>query len=267
MNKYCMGVVVYNPTISELKNIELYADSGLFGLIMIYDNSPKKIDYKFKHVICQYHFQNENSGLAKPYNKMLNDAESAGYNYLCIMDQDSSFKEQELHKLINAIEDYSSSSDIAAFCPVVLKTDFDIYDRKTKWQQVEWSINSGSFLNISCLKKYDIKYDEEIFLDGLDYDFGWMVEEKKCKIMQYCDSVLVLSFGYKTKENQTFTYHSAYRYYLIAHNRKYIFKKHFGTFKGLIYAQLKNIFLSFRILMHEENKFNKIVACYKGIIK
>ena len=40
MNKYCMGVVVYNPTISELKNIELYADSGLFGLIMIYDNSP-----------------------------------------------------------------------------------------------------------------------------------------------------------------------------------------------------------------------------------
>ena len=73
MNKYCMGVVVYNPTIAELKNIELYANTGLFGLIMIYDNSPKKIDYKFNHVICQYHFQNENSGLAKPYNKMLND--------------------------------------------------------------------------------------------------------------------------------------------------------------------------------------------------
>lgn len=267
MKKYCVGVVIYNPTITELSNIEAYAESGLFGLIMVFDNSPKRINYKFKHKICQYWFQNENSGLAKPYNIMLREAATAGYDYLCIMDQDSSFKISEIKKLIDAIENYTNPETVGAFCPVILKNQREEYRRVTEWKKIDWSINSGSILNIMCLIKHSIIYDEKIFLDGLDYDFGWTVNRAGCSIMQYKDSVLIQAFGYKTLENQSFMYHNAYRYYLIAHNRKYIFKKHFGLFWGLIYAQLKNLNLSFRILFNEEKKLRKIVSCYKGMFK
>ncbi len=267
MKKYCMGVVVYNPTLTELNNIENYAASDLFGLIMIFDNSIERINYRFKHKICQYRFQNENSGLAKPYNIMLQEAETAGYDYLCIMDQDSSFKIAEIKKLIDAIDCYEKPENVGAFCPVILKSGTECYQRVPTWNRKGWSINSGSILNIRCLKKHSIVYDEKIFLDGLDYDFGWTVSRNGCSIMQYQNSVLIQTFGYKTRECQSFMYHSAYRYYLIAHNRKYIFRKHFGLFWGLIYAQLKNLILSFRILFNEEEKLKKMISCYKGMLK
>lgn len=265
--KFCIGIVVYKPTMGELNNIEVYAGSNLFGLVMIFDNSPERTNYQFKHESCQYHFQNENTGLAKPYNRMLQEAEAGGYDYLCIMDQDSSFKVEEIYKLIKAIENYGDAENVAAFCPIILKKGFQDYSRTSTWRQVVWTINSGSFLNVHCLRQHSIVYDEDVFLDGLDYDFGWTVHRKGCFIMQYCDSLLVQSFGYQTNENRTFTCHNAYRYYLIAHNRRHIFKKHFGIVRGLIYAQIKNMILSFRILLNEEDKCKKISACYKGMFR
>lgn len=262
-----MGVVLYNPSLEELRNIEAYAGSQLFDKIYIYDNSPIRINYSFKCPICHYKFQNENSGLAKPYNEMLLIAEREGYDYLCIMDQDSSFKVEEIKKLQDAIILYGDSTTVAAFCPTILKKGFEEYMHQTVWKKVEWSINSGTFLNLKCLRINNLKYDENIFLDGLDYDFCWSARNKGCSIMQYSDSILVQSFGYQYEEKQSFTYHSAFRYYLIAHNRKYIFKKHFGKILGLCYAQLKNIVLCFKILFNEEDKLNKFLSCCKGIIR
>ena len=262
-----MGVVLYNPSLEELIKIEDYAYSQLFDQIYIYDNSPERIDYSFNSPICQYKFQNENRGLAKPYNEMILIAEDEGYDYLCIMDQDSSFIIDEIRKLQDAINLYSDTSTIAAFCPTILKKGFEDFAHQSVWKEVAWSINSGTFLNIKCLSIDKLKYDEKIFLDGLDYDFCMTARNKGCSIMQYSGSILVQSFGYQIKEKQSFTYHSAFRYYLIAHNRKYIYKKHFGKILGLCYAQVKNIVLSFRILFNEEDKLNKFLSCCKGIIR
>lgn len=266
-HKFCMGVVVYNPTITELENIEAYAGSGLFDLIMIYDNSPEKIGYSFKHPICRCKFQNENSGLAKPYNEMIVTAEQNGFDYLCIMDQDSSYNQDEIRRMQNAINIYADPSNVAAFCPVVLKKGFEDYERKKEWIEAEWCINSGTFLNISFLNSRHIKYDEAVFLDGLDYDFCWTVREQKGSIMQYRDSLMIQTFGYTTNDKQSVSHYSALRYYLITHNRKYIFKKHFGVMRGLLHAQIKNIILSLKVLFYEDNKLEKFIACYKGIIR
>ena len=262
-----MGVVLYNPSFEDLLKIDEYAYSKLFDQIYIYDNSPKRISYSFKNPICYYKFQNENSGLAKPYNEMILRAEQNQIDYLCIMDQDSSFKADEISKLQDAINVYGDSSSVAAFCPTILKKGFEEHLRQPVWQAVDWEINSGTFLNIKCLQQYRLNYDENIFLDGLDYDFCWTVRRKGCSIMQYSDSILAQSFGYQLKEKQTFTYHNAFRYYLIAHNRKYIFKKHFGKICGLCYAQLKNVGLLIKILMREEDKLNKFKSCLKGILR
>lgn len=258
---------MYNPTITELENIEAYAGSGLFDLIMIYDNSPEKIGYSFNHPICRYKFQNENSGLAKPYNEMIVTAEKKGCDYLCIMDQDSSYKADEIRRMQRAIDSYPDPSNVAAFCPIVLKSEVDDYERQDEWVEAEWCINSGTFLNIGFLGSHQIKYDEAVFLDGLDYDFCWTVREKKGAIMQYRDSLLIQTFGYQTNKKPSVTHYSARRYYLITHNRKYIFKKHFGVMRGLLYAQIKNIILSLKVLFYEENKLEKFIACYKGIIR
>ena len=120
-----MGVVLYNPSFEELEKIVEYAYSQLFEQIFIYDNSPERIDYSFNSPICQYKFQNENSGLAKPYNEMILIAKREGFDYLCIMDQDSSFKVDEIRKLQDAINLYGDTSSIAAFCPIILKKGFE----------------------------------------------------------------------------------------------------------------------------------------------
>lgn len=263
--KFCLGVVIYNPSKEDIDNILKYYDYGIFEKISIYDNSKDRLDIHFiNNSVFEYIHSGSNQGLSKPYNEIIKTSLLLGFDYLCLMDQDSIFRKEDINRIVFEIES-DLDKDVAIYCPRVV-TSRNSKLVSTKCDFVKWAINSGSFLNLQYFGDGKLQYDSNIFLDGVDVDMGLNIINAGYKIKRVNEAILEQQFGYKLSSDSTFTCHNAYRYFLIAHNRKYIFKKHYGLLCGSIFALAKNVYLCIRILIHEERKMKKISSCIKGII-
>lgn len=264
--KYSLGVVFYKPEEEQISNALKYANYPWFRAIYVFDNSPQEISNMDFPEKVSYHFMGGNSGLSVPYNKMIVEAIAAKDDFLCLMDQDSCFEENEMRKIVDYIESYDNKKldNVALVCPFI-ETEYRRNNTTKDEEYINWAINSGSFLNLEVIDKNKIHYDEKVFLDGVDYDFGWSIKKQGKKILRFNKATLFQSFGY-FRGGSTFAKHDAQRYYNIAHNRKYIFKKHYGM-KGIVVAYLINFRLFFRILLHEDSKTKKALACIKGTLR
>ena len=263
-----MGLVFYNPTEEQCQKVEGYVQSGIFSKIIICDNSENALNRKFPECV-KYHYMGYNSGLSIPYNKFIEVTADDNADVLCIMDQDSDFRIDEIKKIVNYIEENTDAlNDVALVCPRTINSQHidKIDSLSVEKEYVGWTINSGSFLILENIKKKNLSYDENVFLDGVDYDFCYNIKSKNLHILRYNGALLIQPFGYSKKEKGGFDHHSASRYYNIAHNRKYIFRKYHGI-KGFIFAILVNTRLAFRILFHEDNRVEKVIACLKGTFK
>lgn len=264
--RYDMAVVLYHPEEEELCKIKDYAENHVFENIYIYDNSPYPLPDSSIISGCSYNFMGENSGLSKPYNLAIKEALQNGANFLLLLDQDSVFPIFEIDKIKQFLCSHRGElEEVAVVCPMIV-TDYN-RDKveKAGVSEIKWTINSGSFLKLDTIEANRLRYDENVFLDGVDYDFCYGIIKSGCKILRVNDSQLFQTFGYKSDDLSSFTKHSARRYYNIAHNRKYIFWKYWG-WKGLVIGQAINLRLIFRILLNEDEKVKKALACMEGII-
>lgn len=263
--KYSLGVVFYKPKEEQISNVLKYTKYPWFRAIFVFDNSPQEISNMDFPEKVSYHFMGGNCGLSVPYNKMIVEAIAAKDDFLCLMDQDSCFEENEMRKIVDYIESYDNKKldNVALVCPFI-ETEYRRNNTTKDEEYINWAINSGSFLNLEVIDKNKIHYDENIFLDGVDYEFCWNIRKKKKKILRLNTSSMFQSFGYLSG-NRHFSHHDAPRYYNIAHNRKYIFQKYYGIV-GYFFAILINMRLACRIILHEDNKKQKVWACVKGTI-
>ena len=261
-----LGIVFYKPTEKQLNNLKRYAEIGIFNDIFVCDNTPTQIHYDNSLPCVHYFYMGYNSGLSKPYNLMIEKAILNNSDYLCIMDQDTPFKEEDVLRVVQFIQEHQDSlEDVAIVCPNVVKNT-NVPINREGLSYVKWAINSTSFLNIKNINRNHLRYDEKIFLDGVDYEFCLNIMKHGQKILRINDIVVIQEFGYVANGDATFTHHNADRYFNIAHNRKYIFYKHYG-FYGWAFALLQNIRLVCRVAIHEDEKSNKIKACIRGILK
>ena len=266
VNKFGLGVVLYNPSADELMRLNTYTQSGFFNDILVYDNSASTHQGQVPASV-KYTFYNHNNGLSIPYNQMIEYCTQQQYDYLCILDQDSNYPLEEMKKLIDFINTHSQDLvNTAIIAPRYYKPLEKQRSRQQKVSTVKWTINSGSFLNIKLLQRKGLSYDEKVFLDALDLDFGWSVREKGCLVQIYEDSVFVQQLGQPVK-GSTFRGHSPARYYNIVHNKKHIHRKHFGYLLGSIIAIIKTGSTISKVLLYEDNKWPKLKACLKGLIK
>ena len=260
-----MGVVLYKPSYEQLNNLKRYSDISVFERIYVYDNSANEINIGILPSTARYVFLNGNHGLSRPYNLMIENAEKEGFDFLCIMDQDTIFEEKEIHRIKDYLRTHRNDLDnVTIVCPNIATCKEDI-KRKDSQTFVKWTINSASFLNLKNLKRNSFSYDENVFLDGVDYEFCMNIRKHNQKILRIDDAYIVQRFGCLTN-GSSFAHHEATRYYYMARSRQYMYKKHYGVF-GSTFALLLNIRLVGRILLHEDNKLAKVKACIKGIFK
>lgn len=265
--KFSICIVLYNPTEKDLLQIRRYSEMNIFEKIFIFDNSVTMLqDLHLPHT--EYIFLNGNYGLSIPYNILI-EKEIGKRDFLSIMDQDSMFDFDNISILIKYIENNANDlSNVAIIGPEILKScnnNKNQFNQLPCCHEVAWTINSGSFLNLKVFADYGLRYDEKIFLDGVDYEMGLQCKKHNLKILVLSESKLIQNFGYSSKKNARFQKHAPFRYYLISKNRKYIYIKYYG-FIGLVFAQLKNINLLFKIIRHEDSKIEKIKSCIKGIL-
>lgn len=246
-------VVIYNPTELDLQNVLQMSHS--FIHVWVYDNSTKNNLYKyyFEDSHFTYISSGINKGLAIPYNLAIEAATESGIKWLMLLDQDSFINREG----IDNINEYVSSCNDETIAIVAPQIKYDKYfNCIAEDKEVKWVINSGATLNLSLLNKYNIRFDENYFLDRLDADFDNQINNRKLKIIQLKNSILEQRLG----EESGFKHpnHSAVRHYYIFRNRFYYNDKYYKGIHKIFLNLSQTIRHIILILLFEDNKKQKL---------
>ncbi len=189
-------VVTYNVRCSESKTCQSLATQTSQDFdVIIYDNSVQ--DYGNRNFCDEQGWQflggTGNKGLSAAYNaaiKNLQDREASGW--ICLLDDDTTLPEDFIQRMSNYIEN-NPSSDI--LLPILLQNGKIISPcrirRKNRYFRSPeeclaadpgelQAFNSCMTIKLSTFDDY--RYDERIFLDGVDHAFLRDMK-KKGKIM------------------------------------------------------------------------------------
>ncbi|MCK8604571.1 glycosyltransferase family 2 protein [Leuconostoc citreum] len=244
-------IISYNPKISLLKeNIDAIIQQ--VDQILVVDNGSNNItDVKklvIHHKIDLLALQS-NMGIATALNEGFSYFQSANYDWVLTLDQDSVAPKKLIDKLVNIDEFDKDTVGIVAA---------DFIDRSqgeeesTRSGVVGYSkrvITSGSLTNIKIWQIIG-GYDEHLFIDYVDHDFNQRIIDMGFKIFQVNDVFLIHSLGdgmlpqknilakIFEKQSKGHTEHSAFRQYYIFRNG-IIFNKRYS--KHVIYDNLKLI--------------------------
>lgn len=255
-------ITLYNPAIDSLNKIESY--SKIFKQVFIFDNTEKQHIFEVQEKLTSlnknkniiYINEGKNQGLAIAFNKIINLCKT---DYLCTMDQDSYFSENDIKVIIYALNNKPSNACIIAPKVIYDNSNFKKNDRFVKKNYV---ITSGSFLDLHLFKKNNITFDENYFIDRLDVDICKQIESIHYSSYEYEGAVLYQQLG--ENNGHKHSSHNVLRHYYIFRNRFYFNNKYYSYQKKVclnIFQTLKHIVL---IILFEDDKLNKIKIFFKA---
>ncbi len=272
MEKVIAGIVTFNPDIDRLKkNIE--AIKGQVSYIVISDNASLNIE-EIKELVKIYSVtiieNEENKGIAHGLNECMKFAQDNEYDWVITLDQDSICPLNILEKANHLMK----RKDIAMVVPLLKESNsgeicyLGERDNGQDWQEVKKCITSASITNIAAWRNVD-GFDEELFIDYVDYDFAMKVILKNYKIIRMNNIFLDHQIGKSEikkilNKKVRVAHHSAFRKYYIARNIIIYIKRYWRKINFIqeIMRLLKVLLL---ITFFEENKCEKMKAYFKGI--
>ena len=189
---YLILVVVYNIDVKESESINSLIGSNDYitnSCVLVWDNSldvqqPTSIEWLFdriKHV--EYIHKPENIPLSRVYNEVINKNCLENYDYLILLDQDSTFTVDFFCQLNKSINEFKN---VPLFLPIVISSNqivspADIFMFKGKYwkskrlglveSKYKAAINSGMVISFDYLKNRFAGYDERLKFYGTDTYF------------------------------------------------------------------------------------------------
>lgn len=233
--KIAATVILYHPCINAINNILSYADS--VDRVFVFDNTEGFDNHinqtSFNNNKIHYFHDGLNQGIAHRLNQATSLAIYEGYEWLLMMDQDSSFKKETFNLYVNNVLNYPEKENVALFGtnfsrkPQISLPTIDA-------QEVISMITSGNLLNLSL---YPIigPFDEALFIDAVDTEYCLRASKAGYKIVKLLNiflqhelgesvtraSIKTLFLIKKTKE-----IHSPLRCYYIYRNNLYLQTKY-----------------------------------------
>ena len=184
-NKYFLESITFKCLNSNLE-IKRSIDEGHICIYM-YDNSTSYYDNKRVLSIngIRYYSQNENIGLSKAYNYVIDRISLNSQDYIVILDDDTeitqsylnylywlSYEKTDFQRDLILLPIIKSNKDNSLFSP----SRFDDLFRSEKVDNIEdlkghkiTGINSGMIISSNVFAK--LKYNEKMFVDYIDHDF------------------------------------------------------------------------------------------------
>ena len=250
----CSIVVLYNPTRDEVKNINTYMD--MVDYVFVMDNSKenhykevvKIFDEKDNGIKLKFFHFPENKGLCYAFNRGMKEAYELGCEWALLMDSDSFLLNNIIEIYKNYLEKFSTKKE-AVLSPVHIfeRSKLLAYDG---FKECKWAMTSGCFYNINIFLRLN-GFQEELFVDGLDIDYGYkvcqngykIIEVGKAKLKHFPGNTRVLTIG--NREIFKYGWASSERYYMQARALIWIFLKYksmriLGTY---LYKWFKVLFL------------------------
>lgn len=261
---FLVGIVTFNPERELLKKC-IASVKRSNCRILIVDNASINQEWmdEFKDVYIIRNFQNE--GIARALNQIMEYAKDNGYSWVLSLDQDSECPEGMLEKY----EKYTAAPDIAMISSNRIDRSTgavyaDTASEKTEMNQV---ITSGTLLRTSVWEEVG-KYDEYMFIDGVDFEFCYRVKKAGYRIIRLNNIIMIHEIGEKRMRKIFFKevkcrVHSPIRMYYITRNAIYLAKKRKGD--SVLRAYLGCVKLLLKTLMYDEEKMKKANAILKGM--
>lgn len=262
--KICAGIVTHNPQIDLLKK-NIQSVFGQVDKIYIFDNGSNDISewapiMDNDRIILMKSRSNE--GIAYALNSLCKIADDDGYQWILTLDQDSISPKNLVKSLSSHL-----AEDVAIVAPNILYKNNEHYlDRSRKGVfEEDWVITSASLTNIKAWKAIG-RFDDQMFIDGVDREFCIRARLSNYKILKCFDVQLLHELGAlncKRIMGRTVyvTNHSPIRKYYMVRNSIYIDRKYHRKDAG------KYIFkMCVKTLIYENQKGKKLKAIISGIM-
>lgn len=260
--RFLAAIVTYNPDPDRLLE-NIAAIRNQVDAIAIFNNGPSKLDYLSNVTILD---EGSNMGIAFALNALCKYASLHEFDWILTLDQDSVAPPS----LINNYYKYLSDPTVALLCPSIQDRNYGRmtydYSSDKEVEIVDACITSGSLLRLSAWETID-GFWEELFIDMVDFDLCWSLEEAGYKILRVNNQTLLQEIGKAKKvrlfgkENVIYN-HNPKRCYFIIRNTIAVGRKH-NRIKQCWRWVIKRILL---INLFESNRWSKDKMMAKGII-
>lgn len=247
-------VVIYNRSCADSPTCLGLRALGIS--VVIYDNSTADFDNKnqCRELGWAYLGGTGNLGLSKAYNACIDHLKAVNHvGLVCLFDDDTQIDVN----YFEALQEAANSSNARIFVPIIRsqgrilspcmvspkqRVSFFADDAAVYAYQGEElsAINSGMALDIAIFSKY--RYNETIFLDGIDHYFVKDMKSRgeRIDIMRYCCQHDFSGDGRPTKDAALF------RFRIFAKDYAYILKDDKAAFVRLVGKRALHLCLQYR---------------------
>lgn len=250
-------IVIYNKSCIESTTFKFISNYSKKIKIIIFDNST--IDCGNKEY-CEvngisYYTMNQNIGLSRAYNFILNKIKLDKSNYLLILDDDTTLNDEYIKDVLESIN--QNAADV--LLPLVWSKNelispsylsFNCRVKRIKNLRVInkrkiTAINSGMVVRTDIYN--DIKYNENLFLDYVDHDFIKRVRENNYKI-KILNSSIYQAFSRNEKQSLSNVkirfniYKKDFKKYCINCNKKWFYYVNILKLRIVYLLKYKKIF-------------------------
>lgn len=264
-----IGIVTYQPDFGRLSdNLRAAIASTMADRVFIYDNHSDNCE-AIRHLAgldsrCLLIENDENRGIAYALNALCRKAVEEGCDWLLTLDQDSVIPKGLLEEYAR----YTDQSDLGIICPGIIDRNMGReYTRQTSGTEyISQCITAGNLVRLEAWQKSG-GYSEELFIDGVDFDFCMKMREAGYRILRTNDVCLLQEVGHGRKIPLPFHHqmsvlnHPPQRLYYIARNYLYIGRRYHQRWHWALEVA-KRMFI---VACFEENRIEKLLAMIRGI--
>lgn len=274
----CAGIVLYNPSIVKLKE-NIIAIFDQVKKIVLVDNGSKNIEEIVQLVSCINTSDkiiliknNENLGIGKALNQILDFADREGYEWFLSLDQDSICGPKLVERYISFITQMPDLKIGQITCIISDERLGEIDKEQFKdkdYLEIESCITSGCFNNLKAIKEVG-QFNEKLFIDGVDVEISLRLRKSRYSIfkLNYDGLNHTLGDGKIIKilaRELSLTQHSPWRSYYMRRNFVYIAREYYSGIEKILLI-VKQIVFSIGTIIFENRKIERIKYCLKGII-
>ena len=269
--EYAIGIVTYQPDLQRLRENIAAANIALgAGTNADVSDSAEGPGPSAKSLIIVDNGSSNISdiralaGIATALNQIFRKAKELGCHWVVTLDQDSVMQPDMLEEFCH----YIGQSDLAIICPRI--EDRSLGRQHTRHTSgtayVTHAITAGNLVRLSAWEAIG-GFTDELFIDGVDFDFCLKLIEGGWRILRTYNVCLVQEMGHGRRIALPFHHqmsvlnHSPRRLYYIARNYLWIGCHHHQRLHWTLEVAKRMLI----VLCFEHDRWEKLRAMFKGI--
>ena len=270
------AVVSYHPDADVIQNLTLLRQQ--VQRVVVIDNGSPDAALQLLRKACQtLGFElienGENLGIATALNQGVRSLRESGCAFALLLDQDSTVTDGYVETMLRCFHRSTDPKSLAILVPRYVDRRFGtVLEPPTgSTGALEAATTSGSLMPIEIFAIAGF-FADELFIDGVDYEYSLRVRRLGFRIAECADAVLLHSPGTPTyhrllgsKPFQAANYSPIRRYYQ-ERNKIWVSRRYWRTFSGFCAKQFaisaKDLL---KIVLVEDDKGRKCRYFFSGV--